>query len=328
MGRLEDTVQVIVDLRRTIDSFREHLERNEIQTRSSLIDPMLRVLGWDVGNPHEVALETGRGAGVADYALKNRNTGMPLVLMEAKSLNTDLGRARAQVANYCYGEAVESAIVTDGDDWLLLDIESHISDDEEDAVSVVEVARFSISHGDAVISAVNAQRFGNPLSNPGHWRTEIEGALVLVPGSNMNPPTDLSPESRPGDVKTLASLKELSNPPVPSRLHFYDGCVLFIHTPEWPEVVRQVAIYLGVLYGNLHQVELPIWAYRSRTKYVANDRPRHDNRRDFGLEFEVSDGIYVELDHTPRSGVNAACTLLDECGIDPHQITVEFGNNP
>ena len=332
MGQLEETVKAILGLRQTIERYRANLERNEIQTRVTLIDPMLRALGWDVSNPDEVVQETGRGAGVADYALKDRNTGMPILLLESKSLNTDLGKARAQVARYCYGEAVESAIITDGDDWILLDIDGDVFDDEtddayddeENHVTYNDIAQFSISRGDAVLSAIVAQHLGNPLSSVGVARSEIENAMSPRPETGVTTHSDSRPGADRRDVKTLASLKELNNPRVPSKLLFDDGFVFSIHTPDWSEVVRQVAIYLGVIYGNLDEVELPIWGYRSRTKFVANDRPRHDNRREFGHEFEVCDDVYVELDHTPRSGVNAACTLLEACDIDPHSVAVTF----
>ena len=332
MGQLEETVEAILGLRQTIARYHENLKRNEIQTRASLIDPMLRVIGWDVSNPDEVVQETGRGAGVADYALKDRNTGMPLLLLESKSLNTDLGKAREQVAQYCYGEAVRSAIITDGDDWVLLDIDGDVFDDETDDayddeeshVTYNDIAQFSISRDDAVISAIIAQRFGNPLSSPGVSRSEIESAM----GPRAETGVTTQPDSRPGadhrDVKTLASLKELNNPPVPSKLLFDDGFVFWIHTPAWYEAVRQIAIYVGEIYSNLTDVDLPIRGYRSRTKFVANDRPRHENRREFGHEFEVGDGIYIELEHTPKSAVNAACTLLEACDIDPHSVVVTF----
>ena len=39
MGQLEETVRVILELRRTIARYRENFEGNEAQTRVSLIDP-------------------------------------------------------------------------------------------------------------------------------------------------------------------------------------------------------------------------------------------------------------------------------------------------
>ena len=188
-----------------------------------------------------------------------------------------------------------------------------------------EVAQFSISRGDVVISAINAQFFANPKTQVADWKSEVGAALARASESEVEVSVDQSPSS---DRQTLASLKELNNPPIPARLYFPDGYVMPLLESSASELVRNVAVYLGVIYVALDEVELPIWAYRSRTKYVANDRPRHDNRRDFGLEYEVGDGVYVELDHTPRSGVNAACSLLDECGVDPHSVVVTFDNNP
>ena len=178
------------------------------------------------------------------------------------------------------------------------------------------------------MNAIDAQNFVNPNSRIVDWSAELGAALqrasIDVPTSM---PTNAEQKSV-GNHRSLGSLRELNNPEIPTRLHCPDGYVLHLAENAPSELVRHVAIYLGVIYEVLEEVELPIWAPRSRTKYVANDRPRHDNRRGFGFGFEVIGGVYVELEHTPRSGVIAACTLLEECGVDPHTVTVEFDNNP
>ncbi len=345
MGQLEETVRVILELRQSIARFQENFEGNEAQTRVSLIDPMLRTLGWDVSNPAEVAQETGRGVGVADYALKDRNSGMPLILVEAKSLNRSLDDAHQQVAAYCYSQNVGHAIVTDGNDWILLEIGHQSTEDEtgdedefedyddDDAefdveIPIIEVARFSMSRGDAVVNAIHAQNFGNPASQSLEWDSELGAALKRVSLSGASAPPAHGDTRSHGNQQSFGSLRELNNPPVPSKLHFDDGYVLSIQAPSWPECVRNVAIYLGVIYEELTDEICPISAPRSRTRYVANDRPRHANRQDFGDEYEVGDGVFVELDLNARSGVTAACTLLEECGFDPYSVIVDFDNNP
>lgn len=300
MGQLEETVRVILELRRTIARYQENFEGNEAQTRVSLIDPMLRALGWDVSNPDEVAQETGRGAGVADYVLKDRRSGVPLTIVEAKSLNRRLDDAHNQVAGYCYSQNVNNAIVTDGNDWILLEFdrgsfedgsdddefEDYYDDDDEYVVEIptLETARFSVSRGDAVVSAINAQNFVNPASQSVDWGSELDAALKRVSLSGTSaPPAHVDTQSRRSQ-QSLGSLRELNNPPVPSKLHFDDGYVLSIQAPSWPECVRNVAIYLGVIYEELIDEICPISAPRSRTRFVANDRPTHANRQDFGYE--------------------------------------------
>ena len=344
MGQLEETVRVILELRRTIARYQENFEGNEAQTRVSLIDPMLRALGWDVSNPDEVAQETGRGAGVADYVLKDRRSGVPLTIVEAKSLNRRLDDAHNQVVGYCYSQNVNNAIVTDGNDWILLEFdggsfedgsdddefEDYYDDDDEYVVEIptLETARFSVSRGDAVVSAINAQNFVNPASQSVDWSSELDAALKRVSLSGTSAlPAQVDTQSR-RNQQSLGSLRELNNPPVPSKLHFDDGYVLSIQAPSWPECVRNVAIYLGVIYEELIDEICPISAPRSRTRFVANDRPRHANRQDFGYEYEVGDGVFVELDLNARSGVTAACTLLEECGFDPYSVIVDLDNNP
>ena len=345
MGQLEETVRVILESRRKIARFQENLEGNEAQTRVILIDPMLRVLGWDVSNPEEVALETGRGTGVADYALKDRRSGVPLMIVEAKSLNKRLDEAHDQVAEYCVAQDINNAIVTDGNDWILLGFDDGLTDDEnfdEDEfgdyddddgefdveLSILEVARFSMSRGDAVVNAVHAQRFCNPSSQTFDWGSELSAALTRVSGLGISEPLTGDDTQSHRRQPSLGGLRELNNPPVPSKLMFEDGYVLIIEPTSWSECVRNVAIYLAVIYEDLTDEICPISAPRSRTRYVANDRPRHANRQEFSKEFEVGDGVFVELQLNARSGVTAACTLLEECGFDPYSVIVDFDNNP
>ena len=48
---LDELVDVIETLKSRINEHRAVLQGNEAQTRLSLIDPLLRALGWDTGRP-------------------------------------------------------------------------------------------------------------------------------------------------------------------------------------------------------------------------------------------------------------------------------------
>jgi len=61
------------------DRHAEALRKSERLTRYALIDPLLRGLGWDTGNPDEVRLEYSAGRGRVDYALMS--SGEPVIMM-------------------------------------------------------------------------------------------------------------------------------------------------------------------------------------------------------------------------------------------------------
>ena len=92
----------------------------------SLIDPLLRALEWDVGDPGLVEIEPIVGPGRADYALLRR-IGEPLLLLEAKKLS-DTKAHHGQLASYVVGENLKRAVkipyctMTNGSRWEVFDV--------------------------------------------------------------------------------------------------------------------------------------------------------------------------------------------------------------
>jgi hypothetical protein len=92
---------------------------NEQETKSALVTPMLRALGWDCEDPEEVRWEyryTSQDNPI-DYALFVG--GRPRLFVEAKSLGRDLGdhKWQAQAVNYANAAGVEWCVLTDGNFW-------------------------------------------------------------------------------------------------------------------------------------------------------------------------------------------------------------------
>jgi hypothetical protein len=99
---------------------------SELQTRYGLIDPILRALEWDIANPDEVQVEypvvvNGQNK-AADYVLLCQ--GKPLVVIEAKSLSTNLASARIQGFVYCSSIGAAYLVCTDGDQWEFYETQS------------------------------------------------------------------------------------------------------------------------------------------------------------------------------------------------------------
>lgn len=96
---------------------------NEEQTKVSLINPYLEILGYDVRDPTVCRLEyradISRGAEKVDYAILR--DGRPLILIEAKVATTDISRpgaeALGQLQRYFMSEKVEFAALTNGVVW-------------------------------------------------------------------------------------------------------------------------------------------------------------------------------------------------------------------
>ena len=120
---LDDLLHVIETLQQRIRDHGSTLRENETRTRMALIDPLLRVLGWDVSDPSVVTPEYNVGNGRADYALLDGN-GRPAALIEAKHFSEPLERAnhQEQVFTYALMQQVRYAGLTDGDRWILDDV--------------------------------------------------------------------------------------------------------------------------------------------------------------------------------------------------------------
>ena len=96
---LDELIDVIETLKSRIDKHRSVLQGNEAQTRLSLIDPLLRALGWDTADPALVRPEYVVSGRRADYALMNAQ-GDVVVFLEAKNLGEQLANHRSQVVAY------------------------------------------------------------------------------------------------------------------------------------------------------------------------------------------------------------------------------------
>lgn len=119
---LEELHDLIETLQARITEHGPALQQSEALTRYALIDPLLRGLGWDTGDPSQVLVEYRSDAGQADYALFGESP-KPQVIVEAKKLGTHLDqKVRLQVTGYCQEEGVPFAVITDGRRWEIYDI--------------------------------------------------------------------------------------------------------------------------------------------------------------------------------------------------------------
>lgn len=96
--------------------------QNEDQTKLTLINPYMELLGFDVSDPRQVRVEfeTGIGKGVerVDYAIFDDES--PIVLVEAKStkVNLDTGTPSPQLQRYAIdASSVRFAAMTNGIKW-------------------------------------------------------------------------------------------------------------------------------------------------------------------------------------------------------------------
>ena len=113
----------IEELRGRVGTHRGYLTGSETRTRQLLIDPMLRVLGWDIEDPERVHLEYKGQSGKPDYALIS--SGQVVVVIEAKVLGKNLDNlGPGQLLKYAKDPDLQLVIITDGDAWRIYSMKS------------------------------------------------------------------------------------------------------------------------------------------------------------------------------------------------------------
>ncbi len=94
---------------------------NERAVYTSVIEPVLRALGWNTDNYHEVYPEYSVGSGRVDYALRIREEDdwRPVIFIEVKQPGKLDENAEGQLFDYAAREGVPAAFLTDGITWRL-----------------------------------------------------------------------------------------------------------------------------------------------------------------------------------------------------------------
>lgn len=114
---LEDLLATLRKVRGRAEKYRADLEKSEALTRYTLIDPVLRALGWDTEDPACVRPEFTTDTGTPDYALLWE--GRPHIMVEAKALGKRLEGAQDKAFHYAYQNGVPYFVTTDGLRWEL-----------------------------------------------------------------------------------------------------------------------------------------------------------------------------------------------------------------
>jgi hypothetical protein len=115
---LGNFVDIISNVKESARIYYAKLSASEASTRVTLIDPVLRVLGWDTANPDMIAFEKMLPKARVDYALYDQENKIR-VIIEAKALGTDLGDKGFifTLIAYAIKAGIKDIFLTDGVIW-------------------------------------------------------------------------------------------------------------------------------------------------------------------------------------------------------------------
>jgi RAMA domain-containing protein len=125
-------MNTLADVRDRIDQYSKK-DLNEQNTKATLIEPVMRALGWDTEDVEEVAREfkvKSRDKPV-DYGLLQLRK--PRLFVEAKALGKDLADRRwaNQIMGYAAVAGVEWIVLTDGNEWRIYNTHAPVAVDEK-----------------------------------------------------------------------------------------------------------------------------------------------------------------------------------------------------
>ena len=189
-------------LRARIGEHGAALSVSETRTRYALVDPMLRGLGWDTGDPAMFAPEYRLPAGdyAADCALFGADAALPLMALRAQRLGADMEDDAMRGLNGCFLNGIRYFAATDGRIWDVYDTFKPVP------VAEKRVAWFDIQSGDTeriVMSAMELRResvLGGALGTGGAAVPDAPQAPTPAPDAASTPTATSPPPSRPTSV--------------------------------------------------------------------------------------------------------------------------------
>lgn len=315
---LEELMDTIKTLKGRIGQHQQLLRQSEALTRYILIDPLLRVLGWDTEDPERVRPEYPDPTGRPDYALMQ--AGQPVAMLEAKSVGTRLDDDIIRKAiSYCTDKGVKYAILTDGDTWEAYNL-SVFSPNRDER----RMLSFSVGNDEPYLCALKALYLwqpnlgsGNPIVHPpSSTLTENLGLhiqQVSVPSSS--PSSAPSQPSKDMGWISLAELASVTRVPPPQFIRFLNGEEIQI--TRWWNVPFQIAEW-QVKEGKLTTDVCPI--KYGRTKYLVNTNPLHSNGTPFSQFRQLSNHLYLDTPYDAEGLRDAAKFLLEHFGDSPKTV--------
>ncbi len=314
---LDDLVAVIDTLKSRIEHHRTDLQRNEIRTRVSLIDPLLAALGWDVADPGLVTPEYEISGGKPDYALLNAE-GKPAAFVEAKKLGEPLKAHRNQIVTYANQSGVPYAGLTDGDSWelftvfdpkpledrLILDVTISKAPSPQGALQFLLLWNLNLT---TIKPMTAAQPLFWPLISEARAEFTPSKEPVQVPVAKADGWTALKGYVVGKNTK-------------PSHVRLPDGSELPINS--WRSLFKQVAEWL-IGRGELTQGKCPVLRTNNPSgRCIVNTQPQHPSGTRFRFPAQLSNGLYLNVHFSAQNMVEECTRLLAAMGHDPSSMSI------
>ena len=250
---LTKAMELFEELKRRISEHGNYLQESEYRTRILLVDPLLRMLGWNVEDFHCVEIEYRTAESVnerADYVLKNDKSKVAIV--EAKRLGTTMGWAeRRQAKEYADYAGVSQCMLTDGARWLLYDlnqgrnpetmqpwIEFDIDNDVPEQLILYSLTLWQ--------QWLTPEVGSSPISNLLFGSSDDNDQSETNKTTNESSEPQL-PDNSPEGFDNWCSFEDKMYPPDadPAKLKIGNSPAVTVESNRWTEVIYKVVTWLA-----------------------------------------------------------------------------------
>ena len=306
---MDEFLSLIGGLRDRIEAHRSALSQNEALTRSVLIDPLLRGLGWNTEDPSHVVPEFRIPSRQtrADYALFT-GTETPDVIVEAKKLGEPPGDAAEQAVTYCTVDGYKCFAVTDGCRWAVYETLRPGALDKK-RIAGFDIVSDSTSTVCSAALSLWRQRFVEGM--PEHIDTEAVSTRRDSDYKVPSAPQLGRPESN------WIRLSELDPPPgsTPRNLRLPTGLTLAAR--KWSELVPKLVEWLSSQ-DYLPDKALPI---RRGARLLVDERGS-DGQRVAGRK--KAGELWVDTKFGSKDHAKNMRTIIQCAGLVDHEFFVQL----
>ncbi|WP_324672346.1 hypothetical protein [Hymenobacter sp. GOD-10R] len=301
------------------------LKKNEAATRAALIDPVLRVLGWDTTNVRMVEPEkTVNTAWRADYALHN-SQGEIQLLVEAKALGSNLEKFAVvqQLLGYAFGFGVGSIVMTDGINWHFY---NEFKPGASTSNSSFNLLQDGLTHcAFSLISWLDIAHFGFVSSKEAMSAIAQLPSVLIHPSSDAPSKTGISKNSNEAQKFNKLSFVELTQinklqlqpDQKPTHLRLPDGSVRLLRT--WKDVLLESCQFVLIARPDI-PIPLPDKAGKKRYLFtlekptVGSSTPIvHDNKT-----------VYIYTHYSAKDCIANALYILSQIKPQNHSAALSF----
>ena len=332
---LDELVAAIDNVKSRIELHQSSLRQSEALTRYSLIDPLLRALGWDTADPALVTPEYDVGGKRADYALLEGN--QVVVFLEAKRLDENLAGHRSQVAAYASELGIKYPALTNGSEWEVYDNSKLVPIDQRRILTV------SIANSPTAATALQLLLLwrpnlasGQPVAANEPIVAALEGATPVKAVRETQPPVPSTPSVRPNSVpnyqpnpssstvtldwERLSDLVVNTGDLHPTAIRFPAGEEYSVQ--RWYDLVHHTAAWLWSK-RLLTDSNIPVAS--SKRRYIVNTQDMHPRGNPFNHPVSIGGTpLILESNISSKASASNAKTLLNHCGQDPSSVLLKI----